>query len=411
MKIVSLESENVKRLKAVRIKPDGSLVQITGKNGAGKTSVLDSITMALAGGSTIPEKPIREGEEKAKVVVDLGDIKVTRTWTANDKAYFAVETKEGAKYPSPQALLDKLTGRLSFDPLAFARMEAKRQAETLRQLVGIDFSMLDQKRKELYEERQLINRTIRDIEGRLRNMPEVESPDEEIDIVALSRLYTDAVNHQKENAEKRHKVEEIRRYIAELKADIEALEKELEIKKASLAEVEKDGSELRREVAVLKDPDIPGMSGKLQTAEATNKLVRQKKERSETQAELDCSRQDVDLLSEKILEIDEEKQKALSEAKFPITGLSFDENGVTYNGIPFSQASSAEQLRISVAMGLALNPKIRVILIRDGSLLDADNMRIIGEMAEANDSQVWVERVSDGGKVGVVIEDGEVVEK
>src|SRR3990172_5374450 len=137
MKIIELQSENIERLKAVRIKPDGSLVQSTGKNGAGKTSVLDSITMALAGGDVIPEKPIREGENKAKIVVDLGDIKVTRTWTGNDKTYLAVETKEGAKYPSPQALLDILTGKLSFDPLEFARMEPNKQVETLRQLVGI----------------------------------------------------------------------------------------------------------------------------------------------------------------------------------------------------------------------------------------------------------------------------------
>ena len=48
MKIVELRAENVKKLRAVQIKPDGSLVVIGGQNGAGKTSVLDSI-----GGITI----------------------------------------------------------------------------------------------------------------------------------------------------------------------------------------------------------------------------------------------------------------------------------------------------------------------------------------------------------------------
>ena len=43
MKIVQLTAENVKRLTAVSIAPDGNLVQITGRNGQGKASVLDAI--------------------------------------------------------------------------------------------------------------------------------------------------------------------------------------------------------------------------------------------------------------------------------------------------------------------------------------------------------------------------------
>ena len=59
-------------------------------------------------------------------------------------------------------------------------------------------------------------------------------------------------------------------------------------------------------------------------------------------------------------------------------------------------------------MAMALNPKLRVIRILDGSLLDADNLALITEMAAGADFQVWVERVADGSGVGVVIEDGSV---
>ena len=65
--------------------------------------------------------------------------------------------------------------------------------------------------------------------------------------------------------------------------------------------------------------------------------------------------------------------------------------------------------RVSVAMAMALNPEVRVIRITDGSLLDSENLRVIGEMASAGDFQVWVERVDESGKVGITIEDGEVV--
>ena len=92
----------------------------------------------------------------------------------------------------------------------------------------------------------------------------------------------------------------------------------------------------------------------------------------------------------------------------PISGLGFDDDGVTYQGVPLKQASAAEQLRVSVAMAMALNPKVRVIRITDGSLLDSDNLALIEQMAADQDFQVWIERVDETGTVGVVIEDGQV---
>jgi len=114
-----------------------------------------------------------------------------------------------------------------------------------------------------------------------------------------------------------------------------------------------------------------------------------------------------DKLSTKIAEIDAEKAKRVAEAKMPIEGLGFTDSGVTFKGIPFEQISSAEQLRVSVAIGIALNPDLRVLLIRDGSLLDSDNLALIAEMAAEHDVQVWIERVEEDG-AGFIIEDGEV---
>ena len=92
----------------------------------------------------------------------------------------------------------------------------------------------------------------------------------------------------------------------------------------------------------------------------------------------------------------------------PVDGLGFDDGIVLLAGIPFSQASSAEQLRVSVAMGLAMNPTLKLLLIRDGSLLDVDSRRLIAEMAEAADAQVWMECVEENEATTIVIEDGAV---
>jgi hypothetical protein len=94
----------------------------------------------------------------------------------------------------------------------------------------------------------------------------------------------------------------------------------------------------------------------------------------------------------------------------PVTGLGLSEDGVTLNGLPLDQASAAEQLRVSVAIGIAMNPRLRVLLLRDASLLDRDSLALLADMAKAAGAQVWLERVEDDSATAVVIEDGMVKE-
>lgn len=140
MKIIELNAENIKRLTAVEIHPDETVQIIGGNNGQGKSSVLDAIWLALGGGAAKKStaRPIRDGEKKAKVTLDLGDLKVTRTWTSNDKSVLKVESVNGAQFKSPQAMLDKLVGKFSFDPLAFTQLSAKEQRQQLINLVDLD---------------------------------------------------------------------------------------------------------------------------------------------------------------------------------------------------------------------------------------------------------------------------------
>jgi len=59
---------------------------------------------------------------------------------------------------------------------------------------------------------------------------------------------------------------------------------------------------------------------------------------------------------------------------------------------------------------MAASPTLRLIRIRDGSLLDDDAMKLLSKMAEKDGYQIWIERVDTSGKVGFIIEDGSVKE-
>ena len=97
MRIIELRAENIKRIKAVDIRPGkGAVVTVGGRNAQGKTSVLDAIAMAIGGEKLVPDKPVRSGAQKAFAEVDLGDYKVRRSFTAAGGTTLTVTAADGS---------------------------------------------------------------------------------------------------------------------------------------------------------------------------------------------------------------------------------------------------------------------------------------------------------------------------
>jgi hypothetical protein len=405
MKIIKFTAENVKRLKAVEITPDGSVQVISGRNAQGKSSVLDAIWLALGGGpaARATSQPVRDGEDTARVSLDLGDFVVTRTWKG-DKTTLTVRLADGQKVSSPQSILDKLVGRLSFDPLEFTRQTSAAQRDALMSIVDLPFDpeFLDGDRARIYDLRTEVGRQSKLI-GQVKQpessmpLPELSATDLFAEIQAARLAEQTERDQRSEIVAKKTEIEAKTARIAELTRHVAELSQALETATASL-KVAPEGILERLEVR---------MSG----IEVANEQIR---ESNRNLANFTASEElhvEYEALTEEIDRIDLEKADGLRAAVFPVDGLGFDATGVTYNGIPFSQASSAEQIQVSLAMAMNLNPTLRVIRIMDGSLLDADSLAAIAAAASAADYQVWIERVDDDGAVGaVVIEDGEIRE-
>jgi DNA repair exonuclease SbcCD ATPase subunit len=425
-KIVRLEAENVKRLRAVSIEPDGSLVVISGRNGQGKSSVLDAIWMALGGRRAMPRRPVRDGAEEASIRLELDEMVVERKIKPDGQSSLVVSSKDGARYSSPQALLDGLVAGLSFDPLAFARMSAKEQREVLAKLVGLDTRDLEAERERVFQERTVINREVKRLEGEISGVPHhPNAPEGEVNVAELAEeLRAAEVAHGKVELAEREvsKAQEAHAQALEQAAALRVEIGELEAKLASLRERLTRGEQgviPTRETALTSArarieelraaaPDRDAIAARLASVEHLNRDVRDNRRREELKAKHGAVEKKARELTTKIDDLDTAKAARIASASYPLPGLAVDDEGVILNALPFEQASSAEQLRASVAIGLALQPTLRVLLVRDGSLLDADSLRLLGELAHEAGAQVWLETVG-AREVGVVIEDGAVV--
>lgn len=410
--VVGLQVENFKRVQAVNISPDPDqpIVAISGKNAQGKSSVIDAIWAALAGAAatrgTKTTKPVKDGADKATVRVDLGDLIVTRTWNKAGKSTLTVTNADGAKYSSPQAMLDDLIGTLTFDPLAFTRLNPRDQVAALMEVVDLDVDLdaLDAQRAALYDKRTEIGRDRK----KLGDTPEIDYrlPEEETPATELFDRITAARRAHGNKHEAREKTNAAAQELQNLKEQRDELDRQIEQQTATTKQLQEEYEAAERAAAEAEDP--AELQNQIADLDRTNAAIRYNNTAKQHAAQSEALDKAYAEKTDEIAALDKSKADALAAATFPLDGLSFGDDGVTYNGQPLGQASAAEQLRAATAIAAALNPTVRVIRIADGSLLDSDSRAALEDMARAENFQIWLELVDESGELGIVIEDGKI---
>lgn len=439
MKVIELYAENVKRIEAVLIKPQGNLVEITGENEQGKTSVLDTLWWAFGGQDEIQSMPIRIGEKKARIDIDLGELKVTRFFNLQEDGGYTtrleIRNAEGFKASSPQALLDKAVGRLTMDPLAFMKAKPADQAKQLRSLVpGFDFAKNDAEFKQAYDARTETGRQIRLLEAQLvsfrdlpAEIPKWRDPKDLMMKLDTAHHFNAAIDEDLRNreaqkaelAKKQAHIEEIVRQKLALQAEIEehrqaiaVLEGRIDTGEKLLAEASADCDAFEKKVktqpAPMQKADTEEIRKEMDQLQIDNALAEKAKARDKLAADVKALQVASNDLTRMLEKRKDDEIKAMKDAKLPVEDLAFSDAGVTIKGHPLDQASASQQLRLSVAVAIAMNPKLRVMRIVDGSLLGRAQMAELETIANEQDYQIWIERVATGEDIGIVIEDGRV---
>ncbi len=431
MKIISFRAENIKRIEVVAITPAGNVVEITGKNGSGKTSVLDAIWWAIKGEKPIQETPIRKGSETAMIELDFGKLKVTRRFKAKEGSHttsLIVETESDgikSKAQNPQKVLDQLYSHLTFDPLEFTRMDAKKQFDTLKQFVpDVDFEEIDKANAKDFADRTDINRQADQLRAQIAGIQiadlvnAVRSDESALvaELAGAGEFNADLERRRARRATTEAEAERLFKSVATARHRAAALRAEADaIDAIADGEAEQEAA-LRKvitEAEALPPPrDTTEIQAKITAARSHNaqvdEAVRAKQSLDTMTEQAKALEAKSHALTEAMKVRTQAKQDAIAAAKLPVEGISFGDGAILLNDVPFDQASDAEQLRTSIAIAAAMNPKLRIIRVRDGSLLDEDSMKLLAEMAEKSDMQVWIETVSSDRPGAIVLEDGHV---
>jgi hypothetical protein len=427
--------ENILGVRKVEIAPPTNGVTIGGANGSGKTSAIWGLIMALGGRGQLPPEPVRRGEERGNVIIELDEFNVRLQIDKLRRSQLIVESKDGAQYRRPQEMLDKLFGGLSFDPGAFKEMDPRKRYDCLRELVKLDFSDMDRQYEKAYEGRRDVGRQVKELEGKLAGRKLHEGvPDEEQDSAAMVAEWKELCAKNRAYDERRrniaaadrecaHLADENKRHrseIARITTEIERLTEQAREIQETVGANEELREQLRAQAAaeekVLAESDevksrarAESFHARLGEIDVINRKVRENQEALQLKRDWRKKKDEHEQLEAQLSGIEKAKKNLLAAAPFPVVGLSFAEDGVTYRGIAFEQLSESEQWEISLAIGFALNPK-GIMFMRNSGGLDKRTRARLRERAEALGVQLFLEVVDDAEDVQLLIEEGEVKE-
>lgn len=423
MKITLLKIENFQCIDRVEIEPgDRSLVLIAGNNRQGKSSLLRAMSAALGGGKGKPDRPVRDGEEVAEIVIELdnGDLVVTKRFSDSGKVSLEVKGKLG-RIASPQRILDGIVGTRFLDPLAFTRLTARHQRAKLLEIVdiGIDLDENASQRKAVFAERTEANR---DVKRLISERGAFEDPGEIPAKKDLEELLfeLDALRSQESKAENaKRALGRLNRNISVAASAVEKVEASLSLARSDLdlhvEMLNSDQGKLLDIANVDVTEAIAVIREELAQVDSHNANVTCMQSNKEAIDQVDVAlldaRESAADFNAQVNALDKEKSDALAIAKMPVDGLGLGESDVLLNGIPLSQASGAEQLQLSLAIAASTSPELRDIWIEDGALLDSESLELVSAFAKENDLRVWLERVGELDDDCIIMEEGAIRER
>lgn len=457
MYIKKLQLLNFQVIESFEAEFDGTVYFVTGDNELGKSTLLKAIGALLTGQR---DDVLRNGASKgfAKMIVgdDGEEYDVQLSFTeANPRGTLTIKQKSTGMATNNVSMLQRIFGYQDFDAVEFSRWSET--AEGRRKQIAVVKSLLPESVRlrlvdiateviELKDERTGINRdvktftTLRDSAAAILEPGDKEKYNSPIDVSELvekakadAQLIEKAKTVRSMLAQRIQQLSEIPVRINELEnackancakadADVEAARIAYEKAKANAETVHRNWIEDRdKGIAALNqqkmdaerrmnnakewlaeyekmNPEGSNAEELLAKAKEHNRRYESVRQYNERQAQLEQAKEHANAINEHIAELEAERKELIANAQLPVDGLSFTDDGLLLNGVPFmpGKVSDSQTMEIAAKLVIASNPTVKVFRIARGESLGAKRLETIIDIAKRNGFQGFIEQVQRG---------------
>ena len=424
MNIQKIKIANLLGIEELEFDP-GKFTLIEGRNGSGKTSILESIKHALNGGHDA--KLLRNGTDKGEIVLILDDgVQLTKTVTQS-KSDVKLLDKDGNRINKPQTYIDKLIDMLSVNPVQFLTADKKNRVNYLLEAIPMKLTMEHLEKslngmsgrvrddlsghalevigriyKQFYDERTGINRALKEKTATMTQLKESVSefnysPNEITDKLKSienkkgemeskkSLFLEQAVNHRMKKLDDEE--ERFQEEINKLRFEHEEIKQEIhnhfDTQKTEIqSRFEERYLPLLSELTLLQEQQKQYASH-----EKTRELVEQ------FYSECQKLKEESEKLSGALTGLDNLKENLLRD--LPIQGLEIREGEIFCKDIVFDKLNTAEQVKIAVEVAKLRASELGIICVDGIERLDKDTFNEFKSKAIESGLQMIVTKVGD----------------
>jgi predicted ATP-dependent endonuclease of OLD family len=408
VQINTLEIENVKRIKAVKIECDGqALTVVGGRNGQGKTSVLDAIAYALGGERYRPSNLKREGSlahPEIKVTLNNGLIVERKGKNATLK----VTDPQGRT--GGQKLLNEFVSQFALNLPKFINSSPKEKANTLLQVIGIgeELAVLEAEEERIYNERLAFGRIADQKQKHADELEEYpDAPDTPVSASELIQEQQAILAKNGENQRIRDSAAQLSRDRDARLQDVSRLTKELADAEQALQKVNSDLATASKSAEQLQDESTAEIETKLEEIDAINVRVRANMDKAKASEDAVAHKAQYDEMTAKLEDVRAKKTALLDGVELPLPGLAVAKGELLFNGQPWDCMAGSDQLRAATAIVRRLNDACGFVLIDKLEQMDVKTLAEFGDWLTEQGLQAIATRVSDNGdECSIIIEDG-----
>lgn len=413
MKVQKIRIENILGLETLEFEP-GRVTIVSGRNGVGKSSVLESLKYALTGGTDATIK--RKGAEKGEVVIVLDEATVTR----DTEKPARIEVAGVGPIRRPAEFLKSRIDSLSFNPVQFLLAPKDKRTEWFLEMVPVEvgddelraagvetlppparngLDRIAAATKLVYDARTGVNRALKEKRAAVAQLAE-GLPAGDPDAVDLATMRKAAEALRADLAEDISATKDrAAGLLAKVREDAQA---RIDAIKATLADEERlIQEELIRETERLRtiaQPAIEEAAAALAVAEAQTKQAAQHARTRELVAKMTTEaaalEEESSRRSATLDNLEALKRRALD--RLPIQGVEIAEGEILVGGIPFDRVNTAARVQFVLNVAMLRKGSLPLVLLDGLECLDPETFAAFVKAAAALDAQFICTRVTEG---------------